>query len=202
MAVMRPLMRTIGGAPVVMCRSEAPCSFTSLKIASILAMGGACRDPRARGPGVPGRRLRPGVFGSSAPRLEGKVGGGGRPRGAKVPRLHVALNPRAPRTDNACERSASGGDLPEYVEKLRIAVRICQGGAEPRDGFFSLFPQAQFHDGPETLLERLNARDVVLPFDAPREGGTYMLNRLDLNWVMATASIYQHLVSPPTYFVT
>src|SRR5678815_3688118 len=67
MGVISPWMRMIGGAPVVMCRSEAPCSFTSFRIASMRAM----RAPAAgryvpeipRTPGEAGSRGTPGVVG-------------------------------------------------------------------------------------------------------------------------------------------
>src|ERR1044072_5321540 len=91
MGVMSPLIRTIGGEPALMCRSEEPCSLTSLRMASIRPMKGlgahaqpATRTTRATGPngldvrvfGRFGRRLEAGgPPGPAAPNLRARRGG-------------------------------------------------------------------------------------------------------------------------------
>lgn len=92
--------------------------------------------------------------------------------------------------------------MPEYIPKLRAAVRICQPGQEPVVGFLSLAPQAEFHAGPETLLERLNLRDRVIPFQRLEDDAMLMVSRLDLEWVAATSSVAPELVCPATYVIT
>jgi hypothetical protein len=90
----------------------------------------------------------------------------------------------------------------EYIQKLRITVRISQPGQEPVQGFLSLAPQAEFHHGPETLLERLNARDRVIPFQRYEDGAVFLVSRLDLEWVAAGRIVDHDLVCPRTYRVT
>lgn len=50
--------------------------------------------------------------------------------------------------------------MPEYVAKLRARVRIGRPGEETIEGVVALAPRARFHDGPETILERLNPQPV------------------------------------------
>jgi hypothetical protein len=92
--------------------------------------------------------------------------------------------------------------MPEYIPKLRAAVRIGQPGHEPVLGFIALAPQAEFHAGPETLIERLNHRDRVIPFQRLEDDAMLMLTRLDLEWVAASPSVAPELICPPTYLVT
>ena len=92
--------------------------------------------------------------------------------------------------------------MPEYVSKLRAAVVVCQVGQEQMEGTLSLSPQAEFHHGPETILERLNARDRILPFHRHHDGTVLLLTRLELEWVAAGRGVERDLVCPPTYQVT
>jgi hypothetical protein len=92
--------------------------------------------------------------------------------------------------------------MPEYVNKFRAAVVICQVGQEQMEGSLSLAPQAEFHPGPETLLERLNTRDRVLPFHRREDGAVLLLSRLELEWVASGRGVARDLVCPPTYRVT
>jgi len=92
--------------------------------------------------------------------------------------------------------------MPEYVSKLRAAVVVCQVGQEQMEGSLSLSPQAEFHHGPETILERLNARDRVLPFHRREDGAVLLLSRLALEWVAGGRGVGRELVCPRNYQVT
>lgn len=92
--------------------------------------------------------------------------------------------------------------MPEYISKLRAAVVVCPAGHEPIEGSLSLSPQAQFHEGPETILERLNVRERILPFHRREDGAVLLLTRLELEWVAAGRSVERDLVCPRTYQVT
>jgi hypothetical protein len=92
--------------------------------------------------------------------------------------------------------------MPEFVQKRRAMVRLAQYGVEPMLGFVMLSPQAEFHAGPETVLERLNTRDRVIPFEPAEDGPTLLLSRLEIEWVLPAPSVPADLVRPPTFHVT
>ena len=92
--------------------------------------------------------------------------------------------------------------MAEYVHKIRAAAWMSEQGEEAIEGYFSLAPQAQFHRGPETLLERLNSPDRVIPFTRREDDGTLLLNRLEIEWVLPERNMPQDLVCPQTYQVT
>src|SRR5258706_7252560 len=92
--------------------------------------------------------------------------------------------------------------MPEYIPKLRAAVVLCQVGQEQMEGLLSLSPQAEFHHGPETILERLNTHDRILPFHRREDGAVLLLTRLELEWVAAGRGVGPELVRPRTYKVT
>lgn len=92
--------------------------------------------------------------------------------------------------------------MPEFIPKLRVAVRIAQPGQEPTAGFFSLAPQAEFHEGPETVLERLNVRDRVIPFQRHSDSAMILLSRLELEWVAIGPSVNEDWICPPTFAIT
>ncbi len=92
--------------------------------------------------------------------------------------------------------------MTSYVEKIRVPVRVSQPGLAPMDGYLSLGPQAQFHAGPETLLERLNAPSRVIPFQRGEDGRTLLLSRLDVEWVAADPAVSPLLIRPPNFQIT
>ena len=92
--------------------------------------------------------------------------------------------------------------MPGYVSKLRATVVACQVGQEQMEGSLSLSPQAEFHYGPETILERLNAHDRILPFHRREDGAVLLLTRLELEWVAAGRGVGRELVCPRNYQVT
>ena len=92
--------------------------------------------------------------------------------------------------------------MSEYVQKLRAAATLSLPGQEPVDGWFALAPQAEFRLGPETLLERLNTRDRVIPFIRSEDEATCLVARLALEWVKSAHDLEPSLVCPPNYLVT
>ena len=92
--------------------------------------------------------------------------------------------------------------MAEYVHKIRAAAWMSEHGEEAIEGFFALAPQAQFHDGPETLLERLNSSDRVIPFERREDESVLLLNRLEIEWVQPAPNMPQELISPANYRVT
>ncbi|MFN8587199.1 MAG: hypothetical protein U0704_05300 [Candidatus Eisenbacteria bacterium] len=92
--------------------------------------------------------------------------------------------------------------MPRYVEKLRVPVQVALTGQEPVGGFFSLFPTAELHDGPETLLERLNAPQRLLPFHRASDGAFTLVTRDRIEWVAAAAEIAPELVRPSHFIPT
>jgi len=119
------------------------------------------------------------------------------------------VSPLAGADSNEDDRPASARSreytevrLAEFIPKLRIAVRIAQPGREPTTGFFSLAPQAQFHEGPETLLERLNTPDRVLPFQRHADNAVVLISRLELEWVATGPGVNEDWICPPTFAVT
>lgn len=92
--------------------------------------------------------------------------------------------------------------MAEYVHKLRAMAWVSELGEEAIEGSFALTPQAQFHDGPETLLERLNAPDRVIPFECKDDDEILLLNRLEIEWVLPAPPTAPELICPPTYQVT
>ena len=92
--------------------------------------------------------------------------------------------------------------MPHYVEKIRVPVRLARQGAPPAAGMLSLSPQAEMHDGPETLLERLNTRQRVLPLQQPGSELVLLVTRLQIEWVEAGPDVPPVLVRPVPYLAT
>ena len=92
--------------------------------------------------------------------------------------------------------------MTSYVEKIRVPVRVAYGGMPPIEGDLALGPQAQFHSGPETMLERLNQPGRVIPFQRTEDDRTLLLSRAEIDWVAADPAVAPALVCPPTYHVT
>ena len=92
--------------------------------------------------------------------------------------------------------------MARYVEKVQVAVRVSLPGEEPMDGWLSLSPQAQFHDGPETLLELLNSGARVIPLVRSQGQPVLLLTRLSLDWVMPAPDVPPERIGPRTWRVT
>jgi hypothetical protein len=92
--------------------------------------------------------------------------------------------------------------MPDYVGKLRVPVRLQLAGAEPLDGFLSVSPCSALYEGPETLLELLNAPQRALPFILESDESVLLVMRQHLDWVEAGEDADPELVSPRPFRVT
>jgi len=92
--------------------------------------------------------------------------------------------------------------MPEYVEKLRVAVRVSRPGQHPVEGQLSLAPHSSLHAGPETLLELLDPPAGFLPFERAGDDAIVLLSRQDIQWVMAGPDVDAELVRPVPYRYT
>jgi hypothetical protein len=92
--------------------------------------------------------------------------------------------------------------MPQYVQKLRVPVQLARIGAPPLAGLVALFPHAEHHDGPETLLECLNASPRILPFQLTGDAAVLLITRDHVEWVEPDASVEQRLVRPVPYMAT
>lgn len=92
--------------------------------------------------------------------------------------------------------------MAEFIQKLRTLVRYSRPGDEHAHGILSLGSAAPTHDGPETILERLNTADRVIPFESPDGGTVTLVSRLDLAWVAPRPGTDSKLIGPGTFIVT
>jgi hypothetical protein len=92
--------------------------------------------------------------------------------------------------------------MPEYIEKIRVSVRVSRPGEPVLEGILSLAPHSQFHEGPETLLELLNSPLNMLPFQRRSDNATLLLPRLDIQWLMAGPRVAPDLVRPHVFRFT
>jgi hypothetical protein len=90
----------------------------------------------------------------------------------------------------------------KYIRKLRVVAWVSEPGEPPVEGHFLLNPQAEFHAGPATLLERLNSGDRVIPFQRCEDEAVLLLNRLEIEWVQPGPNVDPSLVCPSNYLVT
>ncbi len=80
------------------------------------------------------------------------------------------------------------------IEKLRVPVSLALIGCAPLEGRLSLAPNAELHDGPETLLERLNARIRMLPFHRAEDDAFLLVVRSQVEWLAAGPEVAPQLV--------
>ena len=92
--------------------------------------------------------------------------------------------------------------MPEYVDKLRVTVRVSRPGEPAVEGRLSLFPYSAHHAGPETLLELLDPPAGFLPFERSADDAVLLLSRPDIQWVMAGPEVDSELIRPPAYRFT
>lgn len=92
--------------------------------------------------------------------------------------------------------------MPEYIEKIRVTVRVSRPGEPIMEGVLSLSPYSEFHDGPETLLELLNSSATMLPFQRLSDDAILLLCRMDLQWVVAGPAVDPELLRPRTFRYT
>ena len=89
-----------------------------------------------------------------------------------------------------------------YVEKLRVPVQVALRGEDPVEGFLSLAPQAELHDGPETILERLNETVRMVPFHRADTGAVILFTRRQIDYVVASSDVHAELIRPATFMTT
>jgi len=92
--------------------------------------------------------------------------------------------------------------MPEYVEKLRVNVRISRAGQPVVEGLVSLSPHSAVRPGPETLLELLDPATGFLPFERSADDAVVLLSRQDIQWVMAGPEVEGDLVRPQPFRYT
>jgi hypothetical protein len=88
--------------------------------------------------------------------------------------------------------------MPDYVDKLRVIVRILRPGEAPIDGVLSLLAHSALHAGPESLLELLDKQGGFLPFERMADDAVLLLSRSHIQWVMAGPGVDPDLIRPLT----
>jgi hypothetical protein len=92
--------------------------------------------------------------------------------------------------------------MPEYIDKLRVIVRVSRPGEPAMEGTLSLLPHSALHAGPETLLELLDPPEGFIPFERSTDDAVLLLSRPDIQWVMAGLDVDPDLIRPPAYKFT
>lgn len=92
--------------------------------------------------------------------------------------------------------------MPQYIEKIRVPVVVARVGVPPVAGRLSVLPLAELHEGPETLLELLNAPARVLPLELDGDEGVLLLARARIEWVEPGAGVDARFVRPATWMTT
>ena len=92
--------------------------------------------------------------------------------------------------------------MPEYIDKLRVSVRISRPGQAVVEGMIALAPHSSLHSGPETLLELLDPETGFLPFERAADDAVLLISRHDIQWVLADPTVDAKLVRPPAYQFT
>lgn len=89
--------------------------------------------------------------------------------------------------------------MPEFIEKLRVHVRISRPGEPPVEGVVSLMPDSGCHTGPETLLELLDPPDGFIPFERSLDDAVLLISRPDIQWLMVNPHVAIDLVRPQAF---
>lgn len=92
--------------------------------------------------------------------------------------------------------------MPEYIDKLRVTVKVSRPGEPAVEGTLSLLPHSAGHAGPETLLELLDPPEGFIPFERSADDAVLLLSRPDIQWVMAGPEVDPELIRPPAYQFT
>ena len=86
--------------------------------------------------------------------------------------------------------------MPLYLDKIRIPVTVAQRELKPVEGHLFLLPVAEFHDGPETVLDLLNTALHVVPFEPVSADGMFLLTRKHVDWVRVREAGFEPTLSP------
>jgi len=89
-----------------------------------------------------------------------------------------------------------------YIEKIKVSVQLAMRGETPAAGLLSLAPHAELHQGPETLLERLNLPTRIVPFQRACDDAILLVNRVAIEWVSAGTDVESKYVRPHAYQFT
>jgi hypothetical protein len=92
--------------------------------------------------------------------------------------------------------------LPRYLDKIRIPVTVAQRELKPVEGHMFLLPIAEFHDGPETVLDLLNTAQHVVPFEPVSGDGVFLLTRMHVDWVRVRDAGFERFARPAHHEVT
>ncbi len=88
-----------------------------------------------------------------------------------------------------------------YIEKHQAPVRVVQCGREPLRGFLVLAARAREHDGPESVLDLLNAGARFVPLVQEPGDHVLLLTRLGIDWVAPDPLVHVNLVWPAGFTV-
>ena len=89
--------------------------------------------------------------------------------------------------------------MAEFINKQWVAVRISLPGEDPLDGQLALASRSETRDGPQTVLEMLNSRARMIPFQRAEDDKVLLLSRRNVNWVVLGSGVDPLLVCPATY---
>lgn len=92
--------------------------------------------------------------------------------------------------------------MPEFIDKLRVTVRVSRPGEPPVEGVLSLLPTSPMHAGPQTLLELLDPPGGFLPFERTSDDAMLLIARPDIQYVLVPAHVSVDLVRPASYRFT
>lgn len=92
--------------------------------------------------------------------------------------------------------------MTQYIKKIKAPVRISRVGEAPLDGHLFLSPNTPVHPGPQTVLERLNTADRVIPFERAADRTILLLSPENVMCVAPGGQLDPGLFCPPTWFVT
>jgi hypothetical protein len=83
-----------------------------------------------------------------------------------------------------------------YIEKIKVPARVWLPHESPIEGSFSLLPKSAAGTPAETIIERLNCRDRVVPFRRDKDAAVLLLNRLDIEMVEPMRGVPDDMVRP------
>lgn len=79
--------------------------------------------------------------------------------------------------------------MSRYTEKLSVPVRLGMAGCAPVGGSLFVATRSATREGPEPLLDCLNAATRVLPFRRAGDEATLLVLRAHVDWVLADPTV-------------